>query len=47
MIGMLPSTGTLSSTFFTSSRVRPPITSVAPSQIVTRVLTSRTAKIGW
>jgi hypothetical protein len=44
--GMSPKKGTLSFTFFTSSRVRPPITSVAPSQIVTFVETSRTENTG-
>ena len=44
---MSPRIGTLSSTFFTSSRVNPPMMIVAPSQMVTRVLTYRTEKIGW
>src|SRR3954469_4675195 len=46
-IGISPKKGILSFTFFTSSRVSPPITSVAPSQIVTLVEMSRTEKIGW
>src|SRR3954468_23297157 len=45
--GISPKKGTLSLTFFTSSRVNPPITRVDPSQIVTLVEMSRTEKIGW
>lgn len=40
--GISPSTGTRSSTVITCSRVKPPITSVAPSNTVTDVRTSRT-----
>jgi len=47
MSGMEPRTGTLSSMVFTSSRVRPPMTTVAPSKTVTSVVTSRVLKIGW
>ena len=44
---MSPKTGTLSFTVLTSSRVNPPMTTVAPSNTVTSVVTSRVVKIGW
>ena len=39
--------GVLSSTFWMSSRTRPPKTTVAPSYTLTFVVTFRVLKIGW
>ena len=45
--GMSERTGTLSLTVRTSSRVKPPMTTVAPSNTVTVVLTSLMENTGW
>ena len=47
MSGMSPRIGVLSSTFCTSSRMRPPSTIVAPSKTVTFVVIFRVLKMGW
>ena len=39
--------GVRSSVFCTSSRIRPPSTTVWPSQTLTLVVTLRELKIGW
>ena len=44
---MSPRSGTLSSTFCTSSRIRPPSTTVWPSHTLTLVVTLRVLKMGW
>ncbi len=45
--GRSPRTGTLSSMVCTSSRIRPPRTTVKPSLTKTLVVTRRTLKTGW
>ena len=47
MIGTSPMSGTLSSTFCTSSRIKPPSTTVEPSKTLTLVVTLRVLKMGW
>ena len=47
MSGMSPRSGILSSIFCTSSRMRPPSTTVLPSNTLTLVCTLRVEKIGW
>ncbi len=39
--------GVRSSVFCTSSRIKPPSTTVCPSQTLTLVVTLRELKIGW
>ncbi len=45
--GTSPSTGTLSLTFWMSSRTRPPSTTVEPSYTLTLVDTLRVSNTGW
>ena len=45
--GMSPMIGVRSSVFCTSSRIKPPSTTVWPSQTLTLVVTLRELKMGW